>query len=105
MQTLQQTVKSNQMQQSARKQSHDLARGGQAMVGFSAQIGNGANGARMAPHQLQSPNRSGPTFRDTLLSPKNVLAGARNSVARMNNTITEGMSLGGGGLEVIGGRK
>ena len=58
----------------------------------------------MAQHQLQSPKRSGPTFRDTLLSPKNVLAGARNSVARMNNTITEGM-LGGGGLEIIGGRK
>ena len=39
-----------------------------------------------------------------MISPKGVLAGARNSVARMNNTITEGM-LAGGGLEIIGGRK
>lgn len=116
------------MQISARKQSHDVARGGQLQPTFNAQIGNGANGSKVAlNHQndysgrkvdhnplqqtILSPKRSGPTFRDTLISPRGVLAGARNSVARMNNTVTEGMLAGSGGggmgrgLEIVGGRK
>lgn len=35
------------------------------------------------------------TYRDNMLSPRNVVNNARNDMARMNNTMNEGMSITG----------